>query len=75
MFRKRKINRLREKIKPEIEKLMIEAYPFAVDENGKFKPFRGSCYIIWGYEKRILKERYNIDWKTPAEEHPEIRFD
>ena len=75
MFRKRKITKLRQKIKPEIEKLMIEAYPFAVDENGKFKPFRGSCHIIWRYEKRILKERYNIDWKTPAEEHPDILFD
>lgn len=35
----------------------------------------GSCHGIWATQKRILKERYNIDWLTPAEEHPEITFD
>lgn len=35
----------------------------------------GSCHIIWKTKKRILKEVYNIDWLTPAEENPEICFD
>lgn len=35
----------------------------------------GSCHCIWNTQKKILKEVYNIDWLTPAEEHPEIMFD
>ena len=70
-----RINRLRKKIRPEVEKIMMQNYPSSVDEKGNWKPFRGSCHIIWKLEKRILKQRYNIDWKTPAEEHPDWRFD
>lgn len=25
------------------------------------------CYTFWKIKKRILKEKYNIDWRTPAE--------
>ncbi len=35
----------------------------------------GACHDIWEEQKRILKERHGIDWKTPAERHPEVRFD
>lgn len=35
----------------------------------------GFCHAKWAIQKRLLKERYNIDWKTPAEKHPEINFD
>jgi hypothetical protein len=27
---------------------------------------------VWDLKKRILKEKYGIDWKTPREESPEI---
>ena len=35
----------------------------------------GSCHTLWDIQKRILKEKYNITWYTPAELHPEIRYD
>lgn len=35
----------------------------------------GYCYSIWGEKQKILKEKYNIDWKTPAEMNPDILFD
>ncbi len=35
----------------------------------------GKCYIIWARKKQLLKEIYNIDWKTPAELNPGIMFD
>lgn len=35
----------------------------------------GFCHIYWSVKKRILKEKYNIDWRSPAELHPFIRFD
>ena len=38
-------------------------------------PQMGLCYIVWARKKQLLKEMYNIDWKTPAELNPGICFD
>ncbi len=35
----------------------------------------GYCHVLWGCQKRILKEKYGINWKTPAEMNPDVRFD
>ena len=35
----------------------------------------GFCHIYWAVKKSILKERYGIEWKTPAELNPETTFD
>ena len=35
----------------------------------------GTCHEIWYYEKLIFKEKYNIDWKSPADMNPHIIFD
>lgn len=35
----------------------------------------GSCHTLWALQKRILKEKYGITWYTPAELHPEIKYD
>lgn len=35
----------------------------------------GYCYSIWGRKKKILKEKYGIDWKNPHELNPWIIFD
>lgn len=35
----------------------------------------GYCVDFWILKKTILKERYNIDWKTPMDKHPETRYD
>jgi hypothetical protein len=35
----------------------------------------GFCHIFWWTKKRILKEKYGVDWKTPAEEKPGVMFD
>jgi len=46
-----------------------------------FKPrekrnvYFGSCHMFWYEQKRILKEKYNIDWKTPSERNPGVYFD
>lgn len=34
----------------------------------------GYCVDFWILKKKILKERYNIDWKTPMEEYPGTRY-
>lgn len=35
----------------------------------------GTCHIIWARKKQLLKEMYNLDWKSPAELNPTARFD
>lgn len=35
----------------------------------------GSCHTLWSLKKAILKEKYDIIWYTPAELHPDIRYD
>ena len=35
----------------------------------------GDIHIYWTEKKRILKEKYNIDWKTPQERNPDARWD
>lgn len=62
-----------------------ELYPLAIDlaeketsillKDDPTRELLGFCHFYWGMKKKILKERYGIDWKTPAEEHPEIIFD
>ena len=57
-----------QKIEAELEKL--------IDEELKNCPRGlGFCHMYWGTKKRILKEKYGIDWKSPAELNPFILFD
>ena len=35
----------------------------------------GTCHAIWYHMKKIFKEEYNIDWKSPADMNPNIIFD
>ncbi|NJD37696.1 MAG: proteinase inhibitor I4 serpin [Geobacter sp.] len=35
----------------------------------------GFVHTIWSTKQRILKQKYNIDWRTPAELNPHVMFD
>ena len=35
----------------------------------------GAIHVFWSEKKQILKEKYRIDWKTPAELNPNICYD
>lgn len=37
--------------------------------------YRGYCHRYWGTKKKILKEKYGIEWKSPADMNPGIIFD
>lgn len=59
-------------------KSVFEGIDAEVDEILKDHPLRGRmgfCHIIWDTEKEILKQKYGISWKTPAEMNPHILFD
>jgi hypothetical protein len=35
----------------------------------------GFCHVFWATKKRILKTKYGIDWKSPAEMNPNVDFE
>ncbi len=43
-------------------------------ELGNYRPM-GYCHMFWSMKKQILKEKYGIDWKTPAELNPTTEYD
>ena len=55
------------KIEKELKKLIEK-------EVGKAM-YPGYCYLYWAAKKRILREKYNIDWKSPSELNPDVLFD
>lgn len=55
--------------KRKVEKLAHERAKLVVDENSK-----AFLHVFWGCKKNILKEKYNIDWRTPVELNPHIKF-
>jgi heterodisulfide reductase subunit B len=38
-------------------------------------PTLGYCHLLWERTQRILKKKYGIKWKTPAEMNPEVCID
>lgn len=63
-----------EKIKEEVEQELIKEGAMTI-KNGERIALPGSCNLRWKLEKKLLKERYNIDWKSPADENPGMKFD
>ena len=55
---------IRDELEAEIEK-RLEGIPRGL----------GFCHLYWGVKKSILKEKYGIDWQSPAERNPMILFD
>jgi hypothetical protein len=35
----------------------------------------GFCHVVWGTKKRLLKNKYGIDWRSPDEMNPQVIFD
>ena len=35
----------------------------------------GFCHVFWETKKRILREKYGINWRTPVEMNPGVLFD
>ena len=57
-------------------KAVIKYVEKELEELLKDKPKgMGFCHIYWYEKKRILKDKYGIDWKSPALMNPHVRFD
>ncbi len=37
--------------------------------------YMGFCHLYWTTKKRILRDEFGIEWKTPAEMNPNVMFD
>lgn len=37
--------------------------------------YMGYCHLYWATKKQILKEKYGIEWHSPAELNPHVMFD
>jgi len=35
----------------------------------------GRCHAVWAEQKRILKEKHSIDWKSPKDMNKYVCFD
>lgn len=75
LFRKFKEKRLLKLIQPEVDKELIQMNLLTIDETGKKDYKMGSINVKWKIQKRLLKEKYNYDWKNPQDKKPNINFD
>lgn len=55
-------------VEPIIEELIKERL-------GELYDHMGACHAIWYHRKRLLMEKYGIEWFTPVELNPEVIFD
>ena len=59
------------KLGPIIRQAETEAEAQLADE----PKVEGFCHLLWATQKRILKEKYTIHWRTPDEMNPNTEFD
>lgn len=69
------VDKYLDKIKDEVDQEMIKRGLMYIDDNGSKVSKFGSATTRWEIEKRILKERYNINWQSPADKNPGMKFD
>lgn len=63
-------------LEPKAYKAMARKGVIELDENGEPKDWRrGVVHVYWSELKRLMKEEYGVEWKSPAEKNPQIRYD
>ncbi len=67
-LKEKRIERLLKKIEPEVDKQLIELGLLKIENNEKVYAF-GSIHTVRTIQKHILKEKYNIDWEIPQNNH------
>jgi len=61
--------------KPEYRTIFEEAEKLTQMELKDIPKDFGFCHRYWYTKQRILKERFNVNWRTPAELNPHICYD
>ncbi len=73
-LQKFRVNKYLKEIEPDVDKELIKMGLLKI-ENGKKDYALGSVNVKWDIQKKLLKDRYNIDWKSPKDKNPNINFD
>ena len=73
-IKKMKEKKYLKQIEPEVDKELIDMELLKI-ENGKKNYALGSVNVKWEIQKRLIKERFNIDWQSPQDKNPNINFD
>jgi hypothetical protein len=60
---------------PKLKKMFEQAKEEADKNLSNHPRGLGFCHTYWSELKRILKEKYGIDWKSPEEMNPGVIFD
>ena len=55
--------------------IMAEADRIAHQEAGETANAMGGCHLVWRIKKRVLKEDFGLDWRSPSELNPDVLFD
>ena len=69
---------IRRKLEKEVEAELVELIEYLNSKGLHVKRYQcgnGLCFDYWSIKKRILKEKYNIEWHSPADLNPRVRFD
>lgn len=74
LLQKLKTRRALKEIQNDVDKELMTLGLLKIENNKKVYAL-GSCHTEWAIQKRILKEKYNIDWKSPQDKNPHITFD
>ncbi len=64
-----------QRISDEMEKEVGVELTNYLDEHGLSKESMGICHIYWSIKKQILKEKYGIEWQSPADLNSQVIFD
>ena len=63
---------------PEYHAAFADASQLAEEKTKAYRAVRGpfgAIHVFWAEKKKVLKEKYGIDWKMPAELNPGVNYD
>lgn len=59
----------------EWEEIFYDVEDYLKDRFANVHRHMGFCFMYWSAKKEYLKERYNIEWHSPAQMNPHVIFD
>ena len=57
------------------EEVIDEAEDLCAERLEKYPRGMGFCFALWHAKAEVLRERFGIEWRSPAVMNPHVRFD
>lgn len=74
LLKKIKERKCLKQIEPDVDTRLMELGLLKIVNGKKVYAF-GSINTKWQIQKKLMKERFNIDWESPQDKNPNIYFD